>query len=160
MSEKIVSLGDDDDVTLRLEKEGGQSFVTHEGQRIELISTGEGEAIISVDGVRHVVPFLLDGERVEFQFRGEVYSATVAERGARKKKRGAHHSMSAPMPGVVLKVMTEAGAQVSKGTPLLVLEAMKMEHQITAPRDGVVKKVNCSEGELVQPGVDLIELEP
>jgi 3-methylcrotonyl-CoA carboxylase alpha subunit len=67
--------------------------------------------------------------------------------------------MSAPMPGVVLKVMAAVGDKVAKGTPLIVLEAMKMEHQLTAPTDGVVKKVNCREGELVQPGVDLIELE-
>ena len=66
--------------------------------------------------------------------------------------------MSAPMPGVILKILTKVGEQVSKGMPLLILEAMKMEHVISAPRDGTVAAINCKEGELVQPGGDLIEL--
>jgi 3-methylcrotonyl-CoA carboxylase alpha subunit len=158
MSEKIVSIGEDD-VTLKLAKADGRLFITHEGKQIELLSVGDGEAIVAVDGQRSVVPFMTDGDRIEFQVQGEVYSATVAEQGARKRKRGGEHSMSAPMPGVVLKVMAAVGDKVAKGTPLIVLEAMKMEHQLTAPTDGVVKKVNCREGELVQPGIDLIELE-
>ena len=62
------------------------------------------------------------------------------------------------MPGLVLKILAKQGDVVSKGAPLVVLEAMKMEHQIVAPKDGTVVKVNCVEGELVQPGVDLVEL--
>ena len=67
--------------------------------------------------------------------------------------------MSAPMPGVVLKIFVEAGDVVAKGDPLLILEAMKMEHQIASPHDGVVDAIHCSEGEMVQPGVDLISVE-
>jgi biotin carboxyl carrier protein len=47
---------------------------------------------------------------------------------------------------------------VTKGTPLIILEAMKMEHQIVATRDGKITAIRCSEGELVQPGTDLIEM--
>jgi biotin carboxyl carrier protein len=67
--------------------------------------------------------------------------------------------MSAPMPGVVLKIFVAKGDVVSRGAPLLILEAMKMEHQIVAPRDGKIESVNCSEGELVQPGTGLITME-
>jgi len=55
--------------------------------------------------------------------------------------------------------LTTAGAVVTKGTPLVILEAMKMEHQIVAPYDGTITAVNCKEGEMVQPGFDLIDLE-
>jgi 3-methylcrotonyl-CoA carboxylase alpha subunit len=67
--------------------------------------------------------------------------------------------MSAPMPGLVLKILVASGAVVEKGAPLIILEAMKMEHQIHAPYAGTVRAVNCHEGELVQPGVDLVEIE-
>ncbi len=67
--------------------------------------------------------------------------------------------MAAPMPGVVLKILVRQGDVVKKGTPLVVLEAMKMEHQIIATHDGTITAVNCREGELVQPGVDLVTLE-
>jgi 3-methylcrotonyl-CoA carboxylase alpha subunit len=66
--------------------------------------------------------------------------------------------MAAPMPGSVLKILVAPGDQVTKGAPLLILEAMKMEHQITAPRDGTVASIHCKEGEMVQPGFDLVTL--
>ena len=69
-------------------------------------------------------------------------------------------SLAAPMPGKVIKVITEAGAKVSKGQALLILEAMKMEHTITAPVDGVVKEVHYRAGEQVLEGAELISLEP
>jgi 3-methylcrotonyl-CoA carboxylase alpha subunit len=68
-------------------------------------------------------------------------------------------SLSAPMPGKVIKVMTQAGAKVTKGEALLILEAMKMEHTITAPADGVVKEIHFDAGEQVLEGAELITLE-
>src|SRR5262249_40088463 len=68
--------------------------------------------------------------------------------------------MEAPMPGVITKVMVVVGDEVTKGQPLVALEAMKMEHLIRAPREGRVKKVAASPGQMVQAGVALVELEP
>jgi 3-methylcrotonyl-CoA carboxylase alpha subunit len=68
-------------------------------------------------------------------------------------------SLAAPMPGKVIKVMTSAGAKVSKGDPLLILEAMKMEHTITAPADGVVKEIHYAAGEQVLEGAELLTLQ-
>jgi len=67
--------------------------------------------------------------------------------------------MEAPMPGVVTKVMVVVGDEVSKGQPLVALEAMKMEHLIRAPREGRVKKVAASPGQMVQAGAALVELD-
>ena len=68
-------------------------------------------------------------------------------------------SLAAPMPGKVIAVMAKVGDRVSKGSPLLVLEAMKMEHTITAPADGLVKDVRCAPGEQVVEGFELITFE-
>ena len=62
------------------------------------------------------------------------------------------------MPGVVLKILVRPGDVVTRGMPLLILEAMKMEHPIVAPRDGSIASVNCREGELVQPGLELVTM--
>ena len=67
--------------------------------------------------------------------------------------------VAAPMPGKVIAVMVKVGARVTKGTPLLVLEAMKMEHTIAAPADGLVKDVRCAPGEQVVEGFELIAFE-
>ena len=50
----------------------------------------------------------------------------------------AQGSLLAPMPGTVIGVPVEDGAEVTAGQPVLVLEAMKMQHTINAPTDGVV----------------------
>jgi acetyl/propionyl-CoA carboxylase alpha subunit len=63
----------------------------------------------------------------------------------------------APMPGSVVRVMVADGETVTAGTPLLVMEAMKMEHTITSPSDGVVK-LNVAAGTQVERGAVLVEL--
>ena len=65
-------------------------------------------------------------------------------------------NVKAPLPGKVVQVLVEPGAAVKKGTPLLVLEAMKMEHTIQAPADGVVDRIDCAAGEQVDEGVELV----
>ncbi len=56
------------------------------------------------------------------------------------------------MPGKVIAVMVQPGSTVTRGTPLLVMEAMKMEHTISAPADGVVSEVLYGVGEQVAEG--------
>jgi 3-methylcrotonyl-CoA carboxylase alpha subunit len=68
-------------------------------------------------------------------------------------------SLTAPMPGRIVKVMTAPGAKVGKGDALLILEAMKMEHTITAPKDGEVKSVHYAAGEQVVEGAELVTLQ-
>jgi 3-methylcrotonyl-CoA carboxylase alpha subunit len=62
----------------------------------------------------------------------------------------------APMPGKIIAVLTEPGATVTKGQPLIVMEAMKMEHTIKAPTDGTVEKVRYAVGDQVEDGAELI----
>ena len=54
--------------------------------------------------------------------------------------------------------MAEAGAEVERDQPLLIMEAMKMEHVITAPVGGVVLQVAVSSGDTVYEGYHLLWL--
>ncbi len=56
-----------------------------------------------------------------------------------------------PMPGTVLKIVSETGTKVSKGQAIIVLEAMKMENEIAAPCDGTVT-VMTTKGASVDSG--------
>ncbi|HEY8183353.1 MAG TPA: biotin/lipoyl-containing protein [Thermoanaerobaculia bacterium] len=127
--------------------------------KVELIATRGNIAEMRIDGRAVFVPYIVEGTQVSFKYEGETYSIDNGEKTSRSKRRHRDHSMSAPMPGVILKVLASQGQQVTKGMPLVILEAMKMEHVIAAPRDGTVAAINCKEGELVQPGNDLIELQ-
>jgi biotin carboxyl carrier protein len=63
------------------------------------------------------------------------------------------------MPGTVIKVAVQQGQQVEAHTPLVVLEAMKMEHVISAPHEGVVARILYQEGDLVPAGAIVVHLE-
>jgi 3-methylcrotonyl-CoA carboxylase alpha subunit len=66
--------------------------------------------------------------------------------------------LSAPMNGSIVRVLVEVGQPVEAGTPLVVLEAMKMEHCIRANQAGTVSALYCAEGEMVSEGTVLVEL--
>lgn len=69
------------------------------------------------------------------------------------------NDIKAPMPGMVLKVLVSPGQAISKGDPVLILEAMKMENVFKAPSDAVVKEVKVTERKAVEKGEILIVLE-
>jgi 3-methylcrotonyl-CoA carboxylase alpha subunit len=85
----------------------------------------------------------------------------IVSGSAKKMKKGAGHAggLASPMPGKIFKIVKEAGSEVKKGEPILILEAMKMEHSIRSDKDGKVKKIFYKIGELVQGGVILAEVE-
>jgi 3-methylcrotonyl-CoA carboxylase alpha subunit len=64
--------------------------------------------------------------------------------------------LTAPMPGKLIAVHAAPGVKVERGTPLLVMEAMKMEHTIIAPTDGVVSEVLYRVGDQVAEGAELV----
>ena len=68
--------------------------------------------------------------------------------------------LKAPMPGLVLRVQVAPGQQVTQGTGLVVLEAMKMENELKAATPGVIRAVRVQPGEPVDKGQVLLEFEP
>ena len=66
-------------------------------------------------------------------------------------------NVKAPMSGKLISVLVESGCEVKAGTPLMVLEAMKMEHTICAPEDGKVEAIHFSVNDLVDEGVELLD---
>ena len=64
--------------------------------------------------------------------------------------------LTAPMPGKIVAVLVQSGQRVTKGDPLAVLEAMKMEHTVLAPDDGTVTATPYEVGEQVEEGAELI----
>ncbi|MBR7164581.1 MAG: biotin/lipoyl-binding protein [Clostridia bacterium] len=67
-------------------------------------------------------------------------------------------SVTAPMPGTVLKINAKVGDAVKAGQAVVVLEAMKMENEIVAPQDGTIASVNVSQGASVNNGDVLVTL--
>src|SRR5262249_2617768 len=85
----------------------------------------------------------------------------VQESGPRRRAGGLlSHEVVAPMPGKVLKVLVAEGDGVAGGTPLIVLEAMKMETTLYAESDAVIAAIKVEAGAMIDHGAVLIELSP
>ena len=67
-------------------------------------------------------------------------------------------NLRAPMPGLVARVLVEAGQQVEAGQGLIVLEAMKMENELRAAAAGWVESVSAIPGQAVEKGQVLVQL--
>ena len=66
----------------------------------------------------------------------------------------------APMPGIIRQVLVQKGDRVTKGQPLAVMEAMKLQTTLAAGGDAVVQNVLVKVGELVSEGAELFTLTP
>ncbi|EPS1225270.1 acetyl/propionyl/methylcrotonyl-CoA carboxylase subunit alpha [Burkholderia cenocepacia] len=88
------------------------------------------------------------GAAETFEWRNLLAHAGDAEQGGGR--------LTAPMPGKVIAVLVEPGQKVEAGTPLIVMEAMKMEHTIGAPSAGVVAEVLYGVGDQVADGAQLL----
>ncbi len=97
---------------------------------------------------------------------GELYQATVVDERQRRLLRGrdkpaAPHgelNVTAPIPGLIVKLEVEEGEEVDVNQPLVILEAMKMENEIRSPRRGVVRAVLVEPGQSVEQGAVLVIL--
>jgi biotin carboxyl carrier protein len=77
-------------------------------------------------------------------------------RGASAKGRS---QISTQMPGKVIRILVETGAQVKAGQGLIIVEAMKMQNELKAPRDGTVSKIATVEGATVAANQPLVIIE-
>ncbi|MBL7775479.1 MAG: acetyl-CoA carboxylase biotin carboxyl carrier protein subunit [Saprospiraceae bacterium] len=89
----------------------------------------------------------------------DYYERLVQQLGLSAGKSQKINLVKAPMPGLVINVLVEAGQAVQKDAPLLILEAMKMENMIKAAGDGTVKAVHAAKGQAVDKGQVLLEFE-
>jgi len=69
---------------------------------------------------------------------------------------GGGNELQAGMPGKIVKILVKEGDEVATDSPLLIMEAMKMENEMHAPRDVTIKSIKVKEGENVESGAVLM----
>ncbi len=93
----------------------------------------------------------VDGRAAAFENLRESVAAAEEAGGGR---------VTAAMHGLITEIAVAPGATVTRGTRLLVLEAMKMQHEVRAEIDGVVTAVHCEAGLQVAADELILEIEP
>jgi biotin carboxyl carrier protein len=139
----------------------GDPVVTRIAEGAYRVEHDERSEIVYVAGSRQDQWAFWNGH--VFRSRGAATAGEAAARAATggdpvRQRASVAHSLTAPMPATVIKVLVTPGQLVRKGDTVIVLEAMKMELPVRAQADATVAAVLCREGELVQPDTTLVEL--
>ena len=148
-----------------------------ENGRLLLIAGGRQYEIDALPLEHGAVSMIIDGEsyNIEFEEREDAVIVHLAdqllridvsdERRRRLKMARAGFSVegkqtvTAPMPGKVVKILVKVGDEVSEGQGLVVVEAMKMENELKSPKAGKIVEILGREGEPVEMDAKLVVVE-
>jgi acetyl-CoA/propionyl-CoA carboxylase biotin carboxyl carrier protein len=118
------------------------TVTVEDGEIHRLAATLDGDALtVTLDGLR--TRYRVAAAEDQIWLAGPDGVTAVDEVREAPVRPDDEHSgdaeLTSPMPGAVVAVNVEDGAQVGAGTVVVAVEAMKMEHSLTAPVDGVVE---------------------
>ena len=142
----------------------GRYLVSHDNHEItvEILQDAAPSITASLNGITRTGTYAFEADKmVLLQFDGPALRLNDAQGDPfDTSTSGAEDRVTAPLHGKVLKLMVAEGQEVTEGTPLLILEAMKMEHTITAPLTGRIAEISASEDQQVTINAQLIRFEP
>ena len=147
-------------------KKEDQLLFNNESINYDIIELPNGSFNLLVDNISYSIQvlnkdtasgslsLLVNGRKVESTLHNKlaVLLKSMGMEGGKKKLK----ELKAPMPGLVLGINVNEGAEVEEGQDLLVLEAMKMENSIKSPQAGTIDKVFVSVNEKVDKNHVLI----
>ena len=147
--------------TLRVRRQADGWEVHGDGDPLRLRGRVHADGYaVQIDDRQHRGDVVRDGNALHVFADGSQRRFTLHDPVA-EADGGSDHggSLLAPMPGRVIALLVEPGSRVARGTPLLVMEAMKMEHTLQAPADGVVNGYRVRGGDQVGDGAVLVDFE-
>lgn len=147
----------------------GESIVLNgEPVNVDLMRSGAAELYSVLFGGRSY-EMLVNSDRFNYTInvRGVQFQVQVEDERARRMNRArrlpalpdGELAITAPIPGLVVRVLAAEGDTIEEGQPVVLLEAMKMENELRAMRGGIVKSVLVSAGQRVDQNAPLIVLE-
>ena len=156
--------------TIDLEHLGGTQFrIVIDGGTPAIVDGArvEGSVIHMLRGTEsHDVDVEEDGDALNLLVGDDVVNLELVDERKKRLKSAKSAGGSegkalvrAPMPGKVVKVLVEAGAEVAEGAGLIIIEAMKMENELRSPRAGKVTGIFVKEGQTVEGKTELVTIE-
>lgn len=125
---------------------------------VQINDAGEHGLNLTVDGLNQAFTlFHADNAYTLFGNQQTLQFTHVQPDLGEHQDNDSENAVNAPMNGTVVAVLVSQGDTVVEGTPLVVMEAMKMEHTIKAPGNGIVEELFYQVGDLVDGGQPLVE---
>lgn len=133
-----------------LEKTGPKTF------HILRNHTSHSVELLQVDFEKKILTLRMNNKTSAIHIKDR-YDLLLEKLGMNVAPENQINDIKAPMPGLILDIRVKAGDVVSKGDPLLVLEAMKMENIIKSASEGQVKAILVGNGDSVEKNQVLIQ---
>ncbi|HEY1548091.1 MAG TPA: biotin/lipoyl-containing protein [Kofleriaceae bacterium] len=163
----VTAEGRERSVVIEGDLDSGNVHVTIDGvgKAAQARAIRPGTWSIVVDGRQHLVD--LDKRRTgiaasvgasEVVLQVEDVLHRKLAQAAKPRERASGEALRAPIAGKVVKVLVAVGDTVAPHTPVIVLEAMKMENEIVSEHGGTVKAIHKQAAQAVDTGDLLIEL--
>jgi len=159
---KLIRVSSDlgDNFTVTYDQKGNKDIISFEDNKFEIEYVGpgwrEGEMLFKINGEIHRAyidnGFIIIDE--ESLFKVDRITETPVEQGKSLEEliKGKEGEVLSPMQGRIVQVRVKEGDAVTKGQPLLSIEAMKSETVISAPVAGIVQKIMVKPGQGVKKG--------
>ena len=155
---------------LEVQVEGGRIYLESGDEKIaaDVVPLPDGESYsLLVDGRSYEVAIEEDANGLRVTLGGKTFAAQVKS-PLEKVLREVRHAgpadagwkLLAPMPGLVVSIKVSPGDTVSAGTPILIMEAMKMQNELAAEAGGIVEQVHVAPRQSVEAGQTLITVGP
>ena len=146
----------------RARHEPGSDRVRVDDAIVGVVPDGHGGFVATLAGRTERLQAVADGDRVWVHWRGRAFALERLDptRSAGAAGAEAAGSVHAPMPGVVVSLLVEAGQAVREGDALLVIESMKLQSTLCAAIDGSVAELPFAVGQSFQRGVVLARVHP
>jgi biotin carboxyl carrier protein len=155
---------------LEVQVEGGRIYLESGDEKIaaDVVPLPDGESYsLLVDGRSYEVAIEEDANGLRVTIGGKTFAAQVKS-PLEKVLREVRHvgradagwKLLAPMPGLVVSIKVSPGDTVSAGTPILIMEAMKMQNELAAEAPGIVEQIHVAPRQSVEAGQTLITVGP
>lgn len=163
----IVKIGDQEYITTT-NREGQIQISETDFIFEEFYQVAPNCYFVKINGKNEFVAVVPNGEgKFKINFRGFNYDVETYDPLQKYLKQMAKSSekessslvrITAPMPGLIVKILCQEGSVINKGDKAVLIEAMKMENALLSPISGYVKKIYVSEGIPVEKGETLVEI--
>ena len=149
----------------RLSGEARESLVFAPGgarEAVEIVHHQNGELTITAAGQKtepsaRAAAMRLSSGDIAVMDEGETFVLPLFDPFATTDVGGSSaERLAAPMPGKIVQIFVKPGDRVTRGMPLAVLEAMKMEHTLAAPGDARIEAVDVAQGDQVGEGAVVV----
>ncbi len=156
---------DDKEYRVDLEKEARGFKISLDGNSMKVEVVESSPSHLSLIVKNKIYDIIIQDENT-ISVDGEFYCVKVEDEKLREltKLKGEDElaeevTVTASMPGLIIKIEVKEGDKVKKGQGLAIIEAMKMQNEVKAPKDGIIKQILVKKGMTVNGGDALVIIE-